>query len=430
MPSRLIVMTDLPALDAVEQRVLGCLLEKQLTVPATYPLTLNALRSACNQASNRDPVMDLDDHSIETTTRALRDRELLRIVWADTGRRVLKYHQTLVEVLGLAVDERALVTVLLLRGAQTPGELRTRTERLHPFGDRQDVEACLQRLADREQSLVARLERRPGQQDRWVHLLGPVPEVAVGAAAAKFEVDRERPLADGPTARDDRVRITYEAVATDYADQFATELEGLPFERWLLERVVTEAGDRPVVDAGCGPGHVTAYLTAAGAEARGIDLTPEMVAQARARFPGVRFDVGDLTRLIRPENADGWGAVLGWYSLIHLAGSEFPAAVAALARPLAPGGVLVLAGHAGREVRHVTSWFGHDVNLDSVLYELADVVAAVTAAGLEHIEWYVRGPIQARQETSDRFYVMARRADVLAVPAVRDRGGGRGATND
>jgi len=197
----------------------------------------------------------------------------------------------------------------------------------------------------------------------------------------------------------------------DYADEFATELEGLPFERWLLDRVVIEAGNRPVVDAGCGPGHVTAYLAAAGADACGIDLTPEMVEQARARFPGVRYDVGDLTRLIRPENAYGWGAVLGWYSLIHLAGSEFPAAVAALARPLAPGGLLVLAGHAGHEVRQVTSWFGHDVNLDAVLHDPADVVAAVIAAGLQQIEWYVRGPIQAREETTDRFYVMARSPD-------------------
>ncbi len=402
-------MADLPVLDAVEQRVLGCLLEKQATVPATYPLTLNALRTACNQTSSRDPVMDLDERTIETVARALRDRGLLRIVWADTGRRVLKYHQALVEVLDLSADERALVTVLLLRGAQTPGELKTRTERLHPFADRDVVSSCLHRLADRVDPLVQRLERRPGQQDhRWVHLLGPVPEAAAGVPAPQPDVDRERPLAEGAAARDDRVRASYGAIAADYADELATELDELPFERWLLDRVVAEAGAKPIVDAGCGPGHVTAYLVAAGADARGIDLTPEMIAQARARFPGVRYDVGDLTRLIRPEAADGWGAVLGWYSLIHLAGSEFPGAVAALARPLGPGGLLVLAGHAGRDVRRVTSWFGHDVTLDGVMHDPADVVAAVTAAGLQQVEWYVRGAIAARQETTDRFYLMAR----------------------
>lgn len=403
-------MADLPVLDAVEQRVLGCLLEKQVTVPSTYPLTLNALRTACNQTSSRDPVMDLDERTVDTSARALRDRGLLRIVWADSGRRVLKHHQTLEETLGLAADERAVLTVLLLRGAQTAGEIKTRTERLYAFGDRADVEACLQQLAERPEPLVRRLDRRPGRSDhRWVHLLGPVPQAApVGAVDAEPAVDREQPLADGGDARDERVRATYAAVAADYADRFATELDDQPFERWLLDRVCAEAGSRPVVDAGCGPGHVTAHLAAAGADAHGIDLSPAMIEQARALFPGVRYDVADLTRLLRPENADGWGAVLGWYSLIHLAGSEFPAAVAALARPLAPGGVLVLAGHAGRDVRRVTSWLGHDVTVDVVLHEPADVVAAVTAAGLQDVEWYVRGPIRAREETTDRFYVIAR----------------------
>jgi SAM-dependent methyltransferase len=296
-----------------------------------------------------------------------------------------------------------------VRGPQTSGELKTRTERLHAFAGRDDVDACLRRLADRQDPLVRRLERRPGQQDsRWAHLLGPVAEPAAGGAVEPA-VDRERPLAGGAPARDERVRVAYAAVAADYADRLGGELDDLPFERWLLDRVVAMAGSRPVVDAGCGPGHVTAYLRAAGADARGIDLTPEMVEQARVRFPGVRYDVGDLTRLMRPDNADGWGAVLAWYSLIHLADSEFAPAVAALARPLTVGGVLVLAGHAGRDVRRVTSWFGHDVELDGVLHDPAFVVATMTAAGLEDVEWYVRGRLAGREETTDRFYVMGRR---------------------
>jgi hypothetical protein len=425
-------MTDLPLLDAVEQRVLGCLLEKQVTVPATYPLTLNALRTACNQTSSRDPVLDLDEKTVETTARALRDRQLLRIVWSDTGRRVLKYHQTLDEAVPLAGDERALVTLLLLRGPQTSGELKTRAERLHPFSDKEQVEGCLTRLAAREAPLVGRLERRSGQQDhRWVHLLGPVHDhgatatglgavglrgiggaggTSVGVGGAELVVDRERPLADGAQARDDRVRTTYAAVAASYAETLADELDRLPFERWLLDRVAVEAGALPVVDVGCGPGHVAAYLGAAGADARGVDLTPEMVEQARTRFPGVRYDIGDLTRLMRPEMAPGWGAVVAWYSLIHLAGSELADAVAALARPIADGGVLLLALHAGREVRHLSSWFDQDVDLDVVLHEPAEVVAAVAATGLHDIEWYRRGPLPARAETTDRLYVLARRA--------------------
>lgn len=403
-------MTDLPVLDPVEQRVLGCLLEKQVTVPASYPLTLNSLRTACNQTSSREPVMDLDDRTVETTARALRDRGLVRVVWADTGRRVLKYHQTLDEVLPLTADERALVTVLLLRGAQAPGELRTRSERLHTFADREAVEACLQRMADRTDPLVRQLERRPGHQDhRWVHLLGPVAEPVGGVSATAPAVDREGPLADGVQARDDRVRRAYATVAEPYAQALSDELKDLPFERWLLDRVAAEAGSRPVMDAGCGPGHVTAHLVAAGAQARGLDLSPEMVEQARARHPGVRYDVGDLTRLIRPETADGWGAVLGWYSLIHLAGSELPEAVAALARPLAVGGVLVLALHAGSEVRRLGTWFEQEVELDVVLHEPADLVAAVTAAGLTEVEWYRRGPVASRGETTERLHLLARR---------------------
>lgn len=411
-------MADLPVLDAVEQRVLGSLLEKQVTVPASYPLTLNALRAACNQTSSREPVTDLDEHTVETTARALRDRGLARVVWADSGRRTLKYHQLLEEVLGLAADEKALLTVLLLRGAQTAGELRARTERLHGFTDRDAVEACLGRLADRDVPLVHRLGRRPGRHDhRWTHLLGPVPDTDDPVAAPP--ADREAPLAAGAEARDERVRAAYAAIAADYADRFAAGSFAAesPFECWLLDRVVAAAGERPVVDAGCGPGYLTAHLVQAGADARGVDLSPAMVEQARARFPGVRFDVGDLLRLMRPEAADGWGGVVAMYSLIHLAGSELAPAVAALARPLAPGGVLALGLHAGRDVRHLTTWFGHPVDVDVVLHTPDDVVAALAAAGLTDVEWYVRGARARYDENTDRLYALARRPAGPAGPS-------------
>ena len=389
--------------------MLGSLLEKQVTVPASYPLTGNALRAACNQSSSRDPVVDFDQETVDRTARALKDRGLLRIVWADTGRRTLKYHQTLDELLGLEPDERALLTVLLLRGPQAPGELRTRAERLHPFVDRGEVEACLRRLAERGQPLVRELERRPGQQDRrWMHLLGPVPDADPGTAAGS-EVDREAVLRDGAPARDARVRSSYDAVATSYAEQLAGELDDLPFERWLLDRVAAHAKGQPAVEVGCGPGHVTAYLARHGVAASGIDLSPAMVAEARRRFPDVSFATGDLMRLTRPATSAAWSAVLGWYSLIHLAGSEIPAALAALSRPLAPGGWLVLALHAGAEVRHAEEWFGHDVTLDVVLHDPASIVAQVEGADLVDVEWYLRGPVAGRGETTQRLYVVARK---------------------
>ena len=404
-------MSELPVLEPEEQRVLGSLLEKQTTVPATYPLTGNALRAACNQASSRDPVVDYDQQTVDRTARALKERGLVRIVWSDTGRRTLKYHQTLDEQLGLDPAERALLTVLLLRGAQAPGELRSRTERLHPFADRGEVEACLRRMAaERPEPLVRELERRPGQQDRrWVHLLGPVPQ-AEAAPAAASGVDRDAVLADGTEARDTRVRSAYDAIAPSYAAELADELDDLPFERWLLDRVAAHAHGQPVVDVGSGPGHVTAYLARGGVPATGIDLSPAMVAEARRRFPGVTFEVGDLRRLSRPATSAAWSAVLGWYSLIHLAASELPDAVAALARPLAPGGWLVLALHAGAEVRHLADWFGHEVNLDVVLHEPAFVVGLVETAGLVDVEWYLRGPIGNRGETTQRLYVIGRKA--------------------
>ena len=130
---------SLPVLSAEEQRVLGCLLEKQRTVPASYPLSLNALRLACNQSSSRDPIVDYSERDIQDTARALKDHGLLRLVWAGAGSRTVKYHQLLDELLPLGEDQRALLTVLLLRGPQSPGELKTRTERLHAFADRTGV---------------------------------------------------------------------------------------------------------------------------------------------------------------------------------------------------------------------------------------------------------------------------------------------------
>ena len=163
----------------------------------------------------------------------------------------------------------------------------------------------------------------------------------------------------------------------------------------------------PVVEVGSGPGHVAAYLAAAGADVTGFDLSPGMVAEARRRFPDVRFEVGDLRRLMRPPAAGGWAAVLGWYSLIHLAPSELPEALASLVRPLAPGGRLVLGFLGGTGVRENRSWFERDVHLDVVLHQPEAVVRLVEDAGLRDVEWYLRGPVAARGETTQRLYVVA-----------------------
>ena len=400
----------LPRLDPAEQRVLGALLEKQRTVPASYPLSGQALRTACNQTSSRDPQVDYDDPTVERVARELKDRDLVRIVWSESGRRTLRYHQRLTELLDLGDDEAALVTVLLLRGAQAPGELRARTERLHPFETRESVEEVLRALAARPEPVVRELERRPGQQDRrWTHLLGPVEDASPGSSAIALGVSEPVLPEGGADARDARVRAAYDAVAEPYADAFADELDAMPFERWLLDRVAAHAvaDGAPAVDVGTGPGHVAAYLAAAGASVSGLDLSPAMVEQARARFPDVTYDIGDLRRLMRPNGHDGWSAAVAWYCLVHSVPSELPGALAAMVRPLRPGGLVVLALHAGTGLAHADSWFDRAVDLDFVLHDPRAVVDQVLAAGLVDVEWYHRGPVAARGEQSERLYILA-----------------------
>jgi uncharacterized protein len=170
-------------LTATEQRVLGALAEKEATVPDTYPMTLRGLQSACNQKNNREPVTDLDEHTVQVTLDELKARNLVRFVYASHGARTTKYRHVLHERLGLEPDELAVLTPLLLRGPQTVNELRVRTERAHPFGANDEVLATLDRLAGRDEPLVVHLPRQSGQKEtRWMHLLGG--EIDVDALAA------------------------------------------------------------------------------------------------------------------------------------------------------------------------------------------------------------------------------------------------------
>lgn len=167
--------------DAVEIRVLGCLLEKQRTTPDAYPLTLNALRLACNQSTNRDPVVDYDEATIRQALSRLSHRRWVRLA-SYHGSRASKYRHLLDEALGLAADELAILGVLMLRGPQTPGELKQRSERLHRFADLGAVLETLDRLIERE--LVERLERRPGQkEERYAHRLGGEEDPLAGGPA-------------------------------------------------------------------------------------------------------------------------------------------------------------------------------------------------------------------------------------------------------
>jgi uncharacterized protein len=177
-------MPALRAFDPLEQRVVGCLVEKELSTPDSYPLTLNALVAACNQTSNREPVSRLTPGDVEGALHRLM-ADLL--VWRDRGARVLRWKHSLDEKLGLRDPAvKALLAELLLRGAQTPGELRARTPRMHQFGELAEVEESLRALAAR--GLVEELPRQPGQKERrWRQLLGS--GVVPAASAARAGVD-------------------------------------------------------------------------------------------------------------------------------------------------------------------------------------------------------------------------------------------------
>ena len=188
--------TDPILLTPAEARVLGALIEKEVTTPDYYPLSLNALINACNQRSNREPVMDLDEDAVRQALHGLEDQRLAGRARGADGR-VTKYEHWLGEVFNLNRAETALLCVLLLRGPQTPGELRGRTERLHRFDEIGDVLAGLQKLIEREPPLAVVLPRQPGTKElRYAHLLSgeveAAPSVAEPVAAEIVEKREER----------------------------------------------------------------------------------------------------------------------------------------------------------------------------------------------------------------------------------------------
>jgi len=207
-----------------EARVVGCLIEKAVTTPQYYPLTLNALVTACNQTSNRNPVVSYDEATVQDALTSLRERGLTRIVYS-TSNRATKFRHVLDEQLELDPQELAVLDVLLLRGPQTGGELRTRTDRLAEFNSLGEVEDVLSRLAARDEPLVVRLERQPGQKEaRYAHLLSGEPVVPEGGFA------EPAPSSGGGASRNDRL------------DALEAEVEALKGEvarlRELLEQVL------------------------------------------------------------------------------------------------------------------------------------------------------------------------------------------------
>ncbi|HMC38772.1 MAG TPA: YceH family protein [Acidimicrobiales bacterium] len=196
-------------LDPVEGRVVGSLVEKQLSTPQQYPLSLNSLTLACNQTSNRDPVVSYAEADVQAALDSLKAKGLVRFVLPSHGRSVVRYRHVLDEKLALDARQMALVAVLLLRGPQTVGELRTRTERMAEFDSLAEVESDLEGLTRWAEPLVARLARRPGQkEERWMQLLadgGESPPAPASPEPAAPPVSHPSPYAGAgaaPAGRD------------------------------------------------------------------------------------------------------------------------------------------------------------------------------------------------------------------------------------
>jgi len=208
--------------DAAELRVLGCLIEKQRTTPDAYPLSLNALRIACNQSTNRDPVVEYDDATIRQALERLNHKGWLRLA-SGPGSRAAKFRHLFDEAMHVSDEEISILAVLMLRGPQTPGELKQRTQRLQPFADLAELEASLQGLIERE--LVERLPRQPGQKEqRYRHLL---EEEAIPRAAPAAEQQEREP---GPEPEPDRLDA-FERDLRELRDEVAALRAELTSER-------------------------------------------------------------------------------------------------------------------------------------------------------------------------------------------------------
>ena len=206
----------------------------------------------------------------------------------------------------------------------------------------------------------------------------------------------------------DETSSGYDAVARAYADRFGDELDSKPFDRELLDEYAQRVEDLGVVvDLGCGPGTVAAYLAARGVSVVGVDLSPGMVATAQQRHPHLDFQVGDMRNLAFDNEAVA--GIAAFYSIIHIPRDRIPAVLAELRRLLCPGGLLLLAFHVGDRVEHVDEFFGEAVSLDFVFFSRAEMEDHLVAAGFELVWSRERGPYPDVEAPTDRAYVLSRR---------------------
>ena len=205
----------------------------------------------------------------------------------------------------------------------------------------------------------------------------------------------------------EHVRGCYNAVAREYAEKFSGELEHKPLDRELLRRFAAAVGsDGPVYDFGCGPGHTTAFLHACGVTVRGLDLSPELLAEARARHPHIPFEVGDMLAL--PLAGESVAGVVAFYAIVHSSADQLRTALGEMRRVLRPGGLLLLSFHIGDAAIHVEEFLGRTMSLDFTMWRPEQVTASLGQAGFDAIEVIEREPYPGVEHPTRRAYVFAR----------------------
>jgi ubiquinone/menaquinone biosynthesis C-methylase UbiE len=213
----------------------------------------------------------------------------------------------------------------------------------------------------------------------------------------------------GDSSHHDRVRRSYDAVASYYAAELGDELAYKPLDRALLASLIEQTGQgKPIADVGCGPGHVSAWLASHGAVAVGIDLSASMVAVGRRTYPGVEFREGDLLDL--PAADAEFGAVVALYSIIHLEPGELDGALREFRRVLRPSGLLLISFHIGSEVRHLDQWWGQEVDVDFRFLQVPDVEEAMERAGFG-VELRLERTSYPGEVETRRGYLLGRRRD-------------------
>jgi SAM-dependent methyltransferase len=210
------------------------------------------------------------------------------------------------------------------------------------------------------------------------------------------------------------VSASYDRVADEYARRIHAELAYKPFDRELLDGFAARVKDRgPVADLGCGPGLVAAYLAAQGVTSVfGLDVSPNMIAHATQLYPGLDFRVGDFSALEAPDNA--WAGITAFYSLIHKPRADVQSVLREFQRVLAPGGLLLLAYHVGKEVRHASEWWGTAVDIDFVFFETSEMLTYVWNAGFDSELDVEREPYPDIELQTRRGYILARKPDLSA----------------